>query len=212
MRYLFINTAVCVATVALIEDLKIVSVCEETNAKDLSSKIFFMIDDVFQKSRCTPKDVNKIFIVNGPGSFTGIRIGLSIAKTMSWALGIDLIPVSSLELLATNSSLKELKVSLIDARRDSVYAGVYNSELEPIMKDQYIGLEDLLSKYSLSKADYISYDTFEKVKTIKPVVDILQIIKKHEYDEVLSCHKVNPAYLKLTEAEETREKDENRNS
>lgn len=207
MRYLFINTAISVSTVALIENDKVISIREEYNSNDLSEKIFFMIDEVFKESDCTPENLNKIFIINGPGSFTGIRIGLAIAKIMAWALRIDLIPISSLELIATTPNNIPI-VSLIDARRNCVYAGVYNSNLEAIMSDKYISLEELIKLYSKEEVKYVSYDTFEMVKTEYPVIDYIKIIKKHENDVAISCHKVNPIYLKLTEAEEKKNQNE----
>lgn len=207
MRYLFINTAISVSTIALIEDDEVVAICEEYNANDLSSKIFLMIDKVFQEASITPTELNKIFVVNGPGSFTGIRIGLSIAKTMAWALNIDLIPISSLELLATTSN-ENVIISLIDARRNYVYAGVYDSNLEVIMQDKYISIDELTKLYPNTKEKYVSYDIFDGIKIEKPMIDYIKIIKKHKNDEANSCHKVNPVYLKLTEAEEKRIKNE----
>ncbi len=203
MKYLFINTAVSVSTIALIENDSIVSICEEYNSNDLSAKIFFMIDKVFEDGKCQPKDLNKIFVVNGPGSFTGIRIGLAIAKTMAWSLNIDLIPVSCLECLASSSSGEDM-IALIDARRDFVYAGRYDTELKEKMPDQYIKIDQLIKDFSKSKIKYVSYDIFSSIQTEKPNPDYIKIIRKHLSDKVISCHKVNPNYLKMTEAEEKR--------
>lgn len=204
MRYLFVNTAVSVSSVALIEDRKVVSIAEEKNSNDLSSKIFFMIDKVFQDGKCKPQDLNKIFVVTGPGSFTGIRIGLAIAKTMAWTLKIDLIPISTLEMLATSEKESTMIVSLIDARRNYVYAGVYDHNLSPVIDEQYILLDDLLEKISSIKTVFVSYDHFENLDIKTPTIDYLKIISKHENDIVVNCHSVNPVYLKLTEAEEKR--------
>lgn len=203
MKYLFINTAASVSTIAIIDNETIAAIREEYNSNNLSEKIFFMIDEVFKESGCCPDDLKKIFVINGPGSFTGIRIGLAIAKTMAWALGIELIPISSLELFATTPSFTPI-VSLIDARRNYVYAGVYGSNLEIIMQDKYISIDELTKLYPDTKEKYVSYDTFSEIKTEKPTIDYIKIVKKHENDEIVSCHKVNPVYLKLTEAEEKR--------
>ena len=210
MRYLLINTAVSVSSVVLIYNDEVISKIEEKNAGDLSSKIFFMIDEVFKEGNCGPKDLKKIFVVNGPGSFTGIRIGLSIAKTMAWALGIDLIPISSLELFATTNVQADNFISMIDARRNYVYAGIYNSKLDIVLEQQHILLADLLDKVSkVEKNVFISYDEFEDLEVQIPEIDYLKIVKKHENDVIDSCHNVNPVYLKLTEAEENRKLNEN---
>lgn len=206
MRYLFINTAVSVSTITLIENDKVVSSMEEYNAKDLSEKIFLMIDKVLVEGSCLPHELDKIFVVIGPGSFTGIRIGLAIAKTMAWALKIDLIPISSLELLAsTNFSDTKNVIALIDARRNYVYAGGYDSNLKDFIPDQYIKLEVLLQKcQNFSDIDFVSYDDFESLTVNRPVLDYLKVVDKHKYDQVKCCHSINPIYLKLTEAEEKR--------
>lgn len=203
MKYLVINTAISFSSVVLVENNEVISICEEYNSNDLSSKIFFMIDHVFKESNYTPRDINKIFVVNGPGSFTGIRIGLTIAKTMAWALKIDLIPISCLELLATTSTQKNT-IALIDARRGFVYAGGYDIHLGNVIPDQYINISKLQNLCSKLNVCYISYDSFENIKSEKPIIDYIKIIKKHENDVVLNCHKVNPVYLKMTEAEEKR--------
>ena len=205
MRYLLINTAVSVSTVVLIENNQVISIAEEFNSNDLSSKIFFMIDKVFEEGKCAPKDLNKIFVVNGPGSFTGIRIGLAIAKTMAWALQIDLIPVSSLELFATTPVSTDFIASMVDARRNCVYAGIYNQKLESILEDQYVDLDTILKKVKLlGNTTFVSYDKFDELSIINPKIDYIKIIHKHENDMVENCHKINPVYLKLTEAEEKR--------
>lgn len=203
MKCLFINTAISDASVAFIESDQLISIANEKSSKDLSSKIFFMIDTVLENAHCTPQNLDKIFVVTGPGSFTGIRIGLTIAKTMAWALKIALVPISTLEFLATTSLTNSANIiSLIDARRGYVYAGGYDQDLNLIMNDQYISIDQLLSKYSSSSnIEFVSYDDFSTFDSKHPSPDYRKIIKKHENDIVENCHTINPVYLKLTEAE-----------
>lgn len=208
MKSLLINTSIHLASVVLIENSTVVSKVEEYNTNDLSTKVFFMLDNVLKESKCDLKDLNKIFVVNGPGSFTGIRIGLTIAKTVAWSLGIDLIPLSSLELMASSSN--ELTVSLIDARRGYVYAGVYDHNLNSILEDQYISLEELKKVCDNYKnLTFVSYEAFDDLEVKEPQIDYVKIIQKHECDVVRNCHTISPTYLKLTEAEEKRLKHEN---
>lgn len=205
MKYLLINTAVPISVILLVEDSKVISKAEENNSKDLSAKIFSMIDQVFKNANMSPQDLNKIFVVNGPGSFTGIRIGVTIAKVMAWSLKIDLIPISSLEVLASSNISYDVSYPLIDARRNFVFAGGYDCNLNLTMPNQYIHIDELLKKTcDNSNVIFIGYDSFENIHVEKPTPDYLKVIKKHEYDKVTNCHSVNPVYLKLTEAEEKR--------
>ena len=86
--------------------------------------------------------IDNIFIVNGPGSFTGTRIGVTVAKVMAWSLNIDIIPISSLEIMASYDSDKKYVCSFIDARRGFVFAGVYDKELNTYMEDKAEETED----------------------------------------------------------------------
>ena len=153
----------------------------------------YVIKEAFREANIKPKDLDKIFAVNGPGSFTGIRVGLTVAKVMAWSLNIPVVPISSLEVIASTPN-DGTNIALIDARRGYVYAGAYDKDLNPIMEDKHILLSDI-------KIDgtYVSYDNFEG---LKPNIDILKVIKKHEKDKKVNPHTLNPKYLKLTEAEE----------
>lgn len=198
MKYLFIDTSTTFINIAIIEDGNILFNHFENVEKDMSNKIIPIIDEGFKKCSLNLKDLNKIFVVNGPGSFTGVRIGVTVAKTIAWALNIDVFPISSLELLATTKTSKKYQVPMIDARRGNVYAGIYNQELINIFPDQLISYEQLSKKLG-ENYEQISYD-FDNM--IKPKCDILRIIHKHLEDKPINPHLLNPNYLKLTEAEE----------
>ena len=71
-------------------------------------------------------DIDRVAVVSGPGSFTGLRIGMAYAKGLYAGLGMDIVVISSLELLAIQGSREDLRVSpMIDARKDEVYAALY---------------------------------------------------------------------------------------
>lgn len=197
MKYLFIDSATATLVVAIVIDGEITYLYNKHVDKDMSSNVMPVIAEAFKVSGIEPKDLNKIFAVNGPGSFTGIRVGLTVAKTMAWALKIPVVPISSLEAIASTGN-DETNIALIDARRGYVYAGAYDEKLNNKFADTHILLEDLDIK-----GTYISYDGFD---AIKPQVDVLKIIQKHAEDEGVNPHTLNPKYLKLTEAEENLKK------
>ncbi len=189
MIYLFIDTSSKNLIISIVKNMEMIYYFYEENIKESSSKIMPILDEGFKKTNLKPNDINKIFIVTGPGSFTGIRVGLTLAKVMAFSLNIPLIPISELELLSTISN-NDIIVPMIDARRGYVFAGVYDNKLNNIKPDEYILKEELLNKIT----------NYEIVTDGKP--DILKIIKKHEKDEPINPHLIKPNYLKLTEAEE----------
>lgn len=194
MKYLFIDSATANLVVAIIIEDEIKYIFNEKTGGDTSSIIMPKIADAFKQSDILPKDLNKIFVVNGPGSFTGIRVGLTVAKTMAWALNIPIVPISSLQVMASGTP-NNTNIALIDARRGYVYAGGYDKDLNNIYPDQHILLADIDID-----GTYISYDDLPN--TIKPNIDVLKVIKNHENEECRNPHSLNPRYLKLTEAEE----------
>ena len=194
MKYLFVDSATATLVVAIIIDGKIKYLFNEKTGKDMSSEVMPKIKEAFDTCGIKPKDIDKIFAVTGPGSFTGIRVGLTAMKTFAWALKIPVVPISSLEVIASGTPDRN-NIALIDARRGYVYAGGYNKRLNNTYLDRHVLLEDIKEE-----GTFISYDDIEGA--IKPNIDILKVIKKHEKNKGINPHSLNPNYLKLTEAEE----------
>ena len=186
MKYLFIDTCSNCLIISTIINNKLDYFFIDKNNNDTSSKVM----NVLKEAVCDINTVDKIFVVNGPGSFTGIRVGVTIAKTIGFCLNIPIIKLSELELLATTKTDTKYNVSLIDARRGYVYAGIYDKDLNCYLEDQHILLNDI--KYPDSYTVIDNYDN----------IDLLKIIKKHEFDKPINPHDLKPNYLKKTEAEE----------
>ena len=201
MMYLLIDTSLKYPTVSIIEDDKVLYLFHEEINSDMSSKIMPIIDEGFKSINKKIEDIDKIFVVNGPGSFTGIRIGVTIGKTIAWALKKEIVTISSLEFMATTDAGTKYIVPIIDARRGNVFSGIYDKDLNIIKEDKLINLENLKKSID-SNYTIVSYES-DNVK-----VDVLKIINKHKNDKSLNPHSVNPNYLKLTEAEESRLKND----
>ena len=91
---------------------------------------------------------------------------------------------------------------MIDARRDYVFAGIYDNDLDSLMEDKYILISDLLDELKkYNNPIFVSLDNFE-FDTINPDVNIEKVVMKHFNDEGVNPHTLNPNYLKKTEAEE----------
>lgn len=186
MKYLFIDTCSSNLIISTIIDNKIDYFFNDKNNNDTSSKVMKVIKEAVPDINT----VDKIFVVNGPGSFTGIRVGVTIAKMIGFCLNIPIIKLSELELLATTKTNTKYNASLIDARRGYVYAGIYDQDLNCYLEDQHILLSDI--NYPQDCTIIENYDN----------IDLLKIIKKHEFDEPINPHNLKPNYLKRTEAEE----------
>ena len=191
MKYLFIDSATTNLVVAIINDGKILYIYNNNDNHNTSSKMMPVLAEAFENVGLKPQDIDKIFAVTGPGSFTGIRVGLTVAKTMAYTLNIPIVPISSLEVMASGNG----GTALINARRGYVFAGTYDNDLNNVYPDSYVLMNDSLAN------PYISYDSFD-FETLKPNIDVLKVVKKHENDESVNPHTINPNYLKLTEAEE----------
>ena len=204
MKYLFIDTSTSFFTLSILTDDEILYNHYIESKNDVASKVIPTLDKALTELNLEIKDIDKIFVINGPGSFTGVRIGVTVAKTIAWAKNIPIIPISSLEFIATTDTEKQFLVPMIDARRGNVFAAIYDQELNIIKEDQLINLESLL-KETNDNYEFITYDV-KKEGNIFPKPNALKIIKKHKNDVSINPHNINPKYLKLTEAEENKNK------
>lgn len=202
MKSFFINTATKISTISLLNDFELIDSMTITNNKDLSSYLFGYIQDLFSRNKVSPEDIDKIFVSIGPGSFTGIRIGLTVAKTWSSLYKIPLYSISTLEILASVNRENSYSCSLIDARRNYVYAGIYDSSLNVVFPDTYISLDDICDQIKNLPITFCTYDSFDFVPCLSDKINVTKLVKKHWNDEPVNSHILIPIYLKKTEAEE----------
>ena len=202
MITLFIDTSTSTLTVALIKDDKLLE--ESTvSSSEHSKHTMPEIEKLFKNNNIKPKSVNKIMVTNGPGSFTGIRIGVTIAKTYAWACNINIVPISTLKAYALSLNNYDYYISMLDARRGYVYAGVYDKEYNEIMNDTYILLNDLIEKTKkLSNTCFISNDNIKDMDTENVKLDVQKIYDYYKNNDGVNPHSLMPNYLKKTEAEE----------
>jgi len=165
-------------------------------------KIKQLLEDAYVK----PTEIDKIIVTNGPGSFTGIRIGMTIAKTFCWALNIPLITITSLEAMSLSVITdKKYFVPIIDARRNYVYSAIYSSDYSPILKNQHIKIEELENHLKKIENQFviITNDQIEIAGAKLPYnPDILKIVMHFKSRKPVDPHIAEPEYLKKTEAEE----------
>ena len=205
MKYLYIDTSSSYLYAAIVENDKLITKVCEDYGQSLSEIALPKIVSMFEKNNIKPTDINKIIVVNGPGSFTGIRIGITIAKVYAWSLKIKITTISSLEAMATSNDSNKVKVPIINARRGYVYGAIYDKNHE-ILKPQHIKFDELQLKLkNIDDYIFISNDKFENISNIeKYEPNFLEIVNKFKDKKEINPHMINPEYLKLTAAEESR--------
>lgn len=206
MISLFIDTCHYNLIVGIFKDNEELVLFNEKNDNHLSERLLPLIDNALKKVNLDINDIQNIIVANGPGSFTGVRIGVTVAKTLAYSLNCSIHTVSELRLMASHSFTTEYIVPLIDARRDAVYGAMYSAQFEPIIEDTYISLSELLDRIkgitTMDKVTFVSYEAFEDVETVIPKISLTSIISENQSSNGVLCHLVNPNYLKKTEAEE----------
>lgn len=200
MISLFVDTALSYIRIALFKDDILLDFINEKCDKNMSSLFDVKVRDLFSRNNLSLNSVDKIYTVTGPGSFTGIRVGMTFSKVLAFSLNKKITPISELQVLASSKGVSGTLASLIDARRGYVYAGCYDSNLNSVVPDKYILLEEFLNRNK--NVSYISYDSFEHISTDVPDIDFEKIILKNKDKEQVDHHVLTPNYLKLTEAEE----------
>ena len=148
MNILSIDTASNLCTVAILENKKLIKELIVDDARNHSEKIMTVIEQVLKESNLTLNDINLIVCDKGPGSFTGIRIGVGTVLAFRDSLNVECVGISSLEALAYNTANDGLICTLIDAKNDNVYYGLFdlnNGAYKQIGNFDFKNIEEVIS-------------------------------------------------------------------
>ena len=170
-RILLIETATRACSVALGEDGKPVAAREEVSDQYIhAEKLQQFIGDVFQMAEWEPGSIDAVAVSSGPGSYTGLRIGVSTAKGVCYGFNIPLIAISTLTAITWEAIRRRpegdfLFAPMMDARRMEVYTSLYNRELLEIkaMKPLVIEKQD---DFSLTQPTFYFGDGAEKLQPV----------------------------------------------
>ncbi len=141
MAYLLaLETATKVCSVALFDNDKLLISKEQNGSYSHAENLASFVESILKEVKVDTKELSAIAVSKGPGSYTGLRIGVSFAKGLCYALNIPLISIDTLKSMAWGCEVEEeaLICPMIDARRMEVYAAVYTAnleELKPIAAD-----------------------------------------------------------------------------
>jgi tRNA threonylcarbamoyladenosine biosynthesis protein TsaB len=156
-----IDTALESATIAIGKEGTMIAAAENLRQQDHAAWLHKAINNLLQETGCAVNDLKAVAVTEGPGSYTGLRVGMASAKGLCYALNIPLITVGTLKLMAasamadiTESAQPKWVAPLIDARRQEVFAAIYDDQLKEVMTPQAMILEknsfsDFLDKNAL---------------------------------------------------------------
>ena len=203
MISLFLDTSSKKLVVYLVKDKDILYFKELETTNDHSKYLVPFIDEALKQNNLSPKDINKIYVVNGPGSFTGTRIGVTVGKVFAYSIGVKVIPVSSLKQYIFSEENKDYYVSIIKDKASRVYYGIYDKEYNDIVIDKYNYIDVFTSDISKLTGNivFISDDDIDNIETVKPKLDIIKLLEYYK-DKEIDAHFLKPNYLKKIEVEE----------
>jgi len=172
-RYLAIETATPVCSVAIIEDNNVLSL-KESNEPNAHSKVLTVfIQEILKAFSMDVKDLDAVVVSKGPGSYTGLRIGVSSAKGLCYAGDVPLISINTLQSMAYGVILnKEIKIGesallcpMIDARRMEVYSSLYDAKGNKVRETKAEIIDESSFQDYLEKGEVLFFgDGAEKCK------------------------------------------------
>ncbi|WP_254492835.1 tRNA (adenosine(37)-N6)-threonylcarbamoyltransferase complex dimerization subunit type 1 TsaB [Bartonella sp. B1099] len=196
MLILAIDTASIYCAVALIHHKSVIARIDERMNKGHAERLIGQITQIMTQANITLDQVERIAVNVGPGSFTGVRVGVATARALALALEIPAVGVSALEALAAQVTTRKANASaitvVIEAGREMFYRQDFHNDLTP------------LGKPKLQKIEHILDDLPQKTQLTGPATDIImQHIKNHKINEKIVLEKipceaadiVNYAYL-----------------
>jgi len=210
MKVLAFDTSSKALSLAILEDKQVLAETTINIKKNHSITLMPAIDFLMASLDWTPKNLDRIVVAEGPGSYTGLRIAVATAKTLAHTLNIELVGMSSLLALVPRQQ-EGLLVPLMDARRNNVYAGFYENA-KPVIPEAHLSFAEVLEK--VTDAEQVTF-----VGEVGPFVEQIQEqLPQASYQESLpnaanlalwawdkkanSLHDFVPNYLKRVEAEE----------
>jgi tRNA threonylcarbamoyladenosine biosynthesis protein TsaB len=222
VRIVGVDTATWSASVGLIIDGTVVAEQSLVTTGNHAASLLPLIDDVLRRAACSVDRIDALAVSNGPGSFTGLRIGVSVAKGFACATGARLIPVPTLEALARTVVHYEGTIcAVLDARKGELYAAVFASSGAAVTRrtaDALVTPESLLE--TLPTPCVVLGDAVERYgeffksrlgtrvtvlpfETYAPRGSVVARIgwERMQAGETVDLHQLEPCYVRPSEAE-----------
>ncbi|TQS75222.1 tRNA (adenosine(37)-N6)-threonylcarbamoyltransferase complex dimerization subunit type 1 TsaB [Ornithinibacillus gellani] len=221
MYILAIDTSNQVLGVSILKENEIIGEFITNLPKNHSVRLMPAIERLMKEVNVTPKQLERIVVAKGPGSYTGVRIGLTTAKTLAWTLGIPIVGVSSLQVLAYQGRFFPASICpFFDARRGLVFTGLYQwngTALELVADEKNLEMEAWLIELAEKKEQvlFLSPDIDIHREQIQKIMGNLAVIPEGPFHyanpshlalagsqmDTANVHQLTPNYLRMAEAE-----------
>ncbi|PUB09502.1 tRNA (adenosine(37)-N6)-threonylcarbamoyltransferase complex dimerization subunit type 1 TsaB [Paenisporosarcina sp. OV554] len=221
MIWLGIDTSNVPLSIAVVKDNQLL--VEWTSSIKVTHSVGAMpaVEEALKQANINPGEIDVIAVAEGPGSYTGVRIGVTIAKTLAWTLKIPLVGVSSLQTIAGNGLLfNGLICPIMDARRDNVFSAIYTNDLTADLPDGHYAIETILEKLALKQENvlFVGKDVSIHWQAIQRVLGdrairapfyldlpkasvVIEQAMKKPLPSIEETHHFVPEYKRITEAE-----------
>ena len=232
MKILAFDSTAKIASVAVLEDERLLGLYNVDNGLTQSEVLLPMAENLLSSLKISFDDIELFAVSVGPGSFTGVRIGVALVKGLAFGKNIPCVSVSTLEALAENlRGLSGLLVPAMDARRGQLYTAIFRSadgEIERLTEDMAISVSELFERLSsLSDEDvYLSGDGYKvakaalsKLENLKETPELLipesafsvgrAAFRKYKSGKTVTDTEIMPTYLRMPQAERERIEREN---
>lgn len=219
MKILAIDTSTTHSSCAIMDDNNIVGDFSINQSMSHNEILLVMVDEMLKKLNIDIEDIDLFVAVTGPGSFTGIRIGVTVVKALAMALNKPIVAVNTLEALSFGVFSDKKKIPLIDARGERVYYGVYEGiNNENIVAPALLTIDELLEEFS-NKGEFVFVgdcvnlykDRILENKNFEITPACLNscisknacVIGKQKYErgDISDCFSLSPEYVRLSQAQ-----------
>lgn len=187
MNTLFISTYSENIIIGLLKNGKLISKKEHLSNRSHSIYTVPLIEEILNINNLEPKDLNEIIVIDGPGSFTGVRLGITVAKTLAYTLNIPIKCISSIEAVGINTTGKKI-ITIKDPK--GYYVGLFNNS---ILNQDILYLSS--KEYEEYKTKYNDYEEYSSEE-----LDINKIYEYTEKIDSVNPHGVKARYIKGIEA------------
>lgn len=219
MKILAIDTSTTHSSCAVMNDNNIVGDFSINQSMSHNEILLVMVDEMLKKLNIDIEDIDLFVAVTGPGSFTGIRIGVTVVKALAMALNKPIVAVNTLEALSFGVFSDKKKIPLIDARGERVYYGVYEGiNNENIVAPALLTIDELLEEFS-DKGEFVFVgdcvnlykDRILENKNFEITPACLNscisknacVIGKQKFErgDISDCFSLSPEYVRLSQAQ-----------